>query len=273
MLLQLSPIARRGIAVAALVLFPLASVAGNIVTPPPVLERNPAAPALADPAKLQEALDEKIAMISSVVIHETTVRYWQAGRTVRRLDTVDTDVEIIDGAERYSGVRRNSVALADTAEISGAWSFGEVVTLLRGARDALNQQVLDSRSIIVENGNPVVQMAFHYPSDSHRWFVSVASRVYWLDFRGKIWLSPETGDLLRVSWESTAAPPPATGVTSVLWTVDFRSAEVGGRICTLPATGTYRVNHSVGDAWSEWNVTRFAGTGRYGSQAEVRFEP
>jgi hypothetical protein len=273
MLNQLITIVFRGIAIVGLLLFPLASVAENVVVMPPVLDQNPPAETWADPAQLQAALDEKIALLSSVVIHETIDRYAQAGKTVRQLDTLDTDVEVIDGTERYSGVRRNSIALASTGEIRGAWSFGEIVTLLRGARDALNQRVLDSRSTIVENGNPVVRMAFHYPSHSHRWFVRVDSRVYWLDFQGEIWISPATGDILRISWESTAGPPRATGVANILWTVDFRSAEIAGRICTLPDTGFYRVNHSVGDAWSEWNVTKFSGIGRYGSQVKVRFDP
>jgi hypothetical protein len=273
MLIQLSRLSRRGIAIAGLILLPLVSTAENIVVPPPLFDTNPPAITWTDPAKLQATLDEKIALLSSVVIHEKILRYSQAGNTVRRLDTLDTDVEVIDGTERYSEVRRNRVALAHTGDITGAWSFGEIVTLLRGTRDALDQHVLDTRSTITENGRPVVRMAFYYPAASHRWFVSVASRVYWLEFEGRIWISPQTGDVLRISWESTAAPPAAAGVASVLWTVDFRSVDVAGRICTLPDTGIYRVNHSVGDAWSEWNVTRFLGIGRYGSQVNVRFEP
>jgi hypothetical protein len=273
MLIQLRSRARRGIAIAGLVFLPLASTADNIVGPRPLLDIDPPAVTWTDPAKLQAALDEKIALLSSVVIHEKILRYSQARNSVRQLDTLDTDVEVIDGVERYTDVRRNSVALAHTGEIRGAWSFGEVVTLLRGARDALNQQVLDTRSTVAENGNSVVRMAFYYPADSHRWFVSVDSRVYWLDFAGKIWISPRTGDILRISWESTAAPPPAAGVASVLWTVDFHSADVAGRICTLPETGIYRVNHSVGDAWSEWNVTKFLGIGRYGSEVKLLFDP
>jgi hypothetical protein len=272
MLIQLKSVARRGIAVAGLAFLGLASAADNIVAPPPLFDPNPPATQWTDPAKLQAALDEKIALLSSVAIHEKIVRYSQTGNTVRQLDTLDTDVDVIDGAERYSGVRRNSVALAHTSEIKGAWSFGEVVTLLRGARDALARQALDTRATIAENGSPVVRIAFYYPSSSHRWFVSVDSRVYWLDFQGKIWISPVTGDILRISWESTAAPPPASGVASVVWTVDFHSAAVGGLICTMPETGIYRVNHSVGDAWSEWNVMNFSGIGRYGSQVKVVFD-
>jgi hypothetical protein len=271
MLIQLKSIAR-GIAL-CLAFLGLVSAAENIVGPPPLFEPNPSAAQWTGPAKLKAALDEKIALLSSVAIHEKIVRYSQAGKTVRQLDTLDTDVDVIDGAERYSEVRRNNVALAHTGEIKGAWSFGEVVTLLRGARDALTRESLDTRAALAEDGSPLIRIAFNYPSGSHRWFVSVDSRVYWLDFRGTIWISPVTGDILRISWESTAAPPPASGVASVVWTVDFHSAAVGGLICTLPDTGVYRVNHSVGDAWSEWNVTKFSGIGRYGSQVKVVFEP
>jgi hypothetical protein len=270
---QLSPTGRRGFAIAALALFPLVAIAENVLVSPPPGGQNSSADIWMDPAKLRASIDEKISLLSSVVLHETVARYTQARKTVRHIDTLDTDVEIIDGAERYSGFRRNSVALADSGKITGAWSFGEVVTLLRGARDALDQSVLDTRSIVIENGTPVIRLAFRYPSDSHRWFVSVDSRIYWLDFEGDLRISPATGDILRISWQSTASPPAVTGVASVLWTVDFRSAEIGGRICTLPDNGTYRVNHSVGDAWSEWNVTKFSEIGRYGSQVSVTFDP
>ncbi len=272
MLIQLKSIARGGIAIAWLVIFPLGTAADSIIGPPSVSDPNPPA-VWEDPGKLQANIDEKIALLSRLVIHERISRYSQAGNLVRQLDTLDTDVEVIDGAERYSDVRRNNVALGRTGDITGAWSFGEVVTLLRGARDALNQRVLDSRATILESGNPIIKLEFFYPSDAHRWFVSVESQVYWLDFRGTIWISPVTGDIVRISWESMAAPPPATGVASVAWTVDFRSQEIAGRLCTLPDTAIYRVNHSVGDAWSEWNVTKFSGIGRYGSQVQLRFDP
>lgn len=109
---------------------------------------------------------------------------------------------------------------------------------------------------------------FHYPATSGRWFVSVASRVYWLDFSGEVWMSAASGQVSRVSWTSGKLPAEA-GIERIVWTVSFKAVDVYGRTYVLPETGEYRVVHR-GD-WIDWNVTRFEGRGRYGSQAWLSF--
>ena len=206
-------------------------------------------------------LDEKIATLTNLVLREQIFRYTQCGNKIRKLDSFDSLVNVSDGTEQYSEVRRRNTTYSHLSQIQGMWSFGETITMLRTTREVLGERDLTESEI-------------HYRCSAadKRWFVIVGQTTYWIDFDSLIRLSPETGDLERIAW--TALPlPPEAGIAGITWSVDFQSLEIAGRRSTVPRTALYRIDRSGTGHRSEWNVTQFSELGRYGSESTIRFEP
>lgn len=217
---------------------------------------------------LRARLDGSLADLSRIVIHENIVRYSACGHRVRRLDTVDTVVEVVDGVEQYAGIWKKGVAYAGIARIGGLWSFGELATLLRNTRDALAEG-----SFGLADGTPAI-VPFTFPAGSHRWYATIASRVYWLEVQGRLSVDTSSGDVSRISW--TSAPLPAgAGVDRIVWTVDFAPVQVAGQRFNLPSSAIYKVSRSSPAGASndrsmvDWNVTTFSDYARYGSEASL----
>jgi hypothetical protein len=114
------------------------------------------------------------------------------------------------------------------------------------------------------------EIRFHGASASHQWFVTVAGRIYWLDFEGAMRTSARTGELERLTWRSVSGFP-GSGLASILWDVIFGTAAIADVPCTVPFESTYRVVRTGRDRNAEWNLTRYAAIGRYGSKSTVLF--
>jgi hypothetical protein len=170
-------------------------------------------------------------------------------------------VNIADGSEEYSEERRRNTNSAGGRRIVGVWSFGEAVTMLRTTRDALEGRDLKAG-----------EMRYRFSAADRRWFVMVGTVTYWLDFEGRLVVSPVTGDVERIVWTATSFPREA-GVARIEWSVDFRPVDIAGRLCTVPKTGIYTIVRSGNEKRMEWNVTEFSEVGRYGSESVIRFEP
>jgi hypothetical protein len=200
---------------------------------------------------LVAGMNSQIDALQTLVIHEDVDRYASVGNKTQKIDTFETTAEVIDGVEQYSGTKHDGHDVSG-AEISGTWSFGELATMLRTTRDAL---ALPGLQVSPEH------VVFHLPASSGRWFVRIDSRVYWLDITGEVSSS-------GIRWASSELPA-STGVRHIVWTVAFRKAEVAGQTYLLPGIAEYRVIHC--GKRSEWNVTRFAAVGRYGSELSINY--
>lgn len=205
-------------------------------------------------------IDRTLAELTNVVVHEKIDRYCRAHGRVKKLDTFDATVEILDGTEQYSEVRRKDQLFPGVLQVGGLWSFGEIATLLRTTGDALR-----------ERADQADALQFRFPAASRRWFVTVDSRVYWLDFEGEAWISRGTGEVHRICWIS-APLPVNSGVDRVHWTVDFQTVDIAGRTFNVPEEAVYQVTHPGGDR-TEWNLTRFSDYARYGSSVSLSFGP
>ena len=111
---------------------------------------------------------------------------------------------------------------------------------------------------------------FQSPAADHRWFVTVDGRVYWLDFDGKIRISKRTGEIERLTWISGSGLA-ESGIASILWEVNFRAATIAGIVYTMPSDSIYRIARRGLNQLVEWNLTKYAARGRYGSKASVSF--
>jgi len=224
-----------------------------------------------DLSKLRAELDFKIQKLAGVIVHEDISRYSEAGRGVRKIDNFNAVVEIIGGAELYSGVERNGRRYEHISQIEGLWSFGELATLLRSTRDSLDDCSPKTRAGVGEDGSLFYLVTFHSPAGNRRWFATIGSRLYWLEFEGEIRTSVLTGEMLSVRWTSVVLPP-LTGIERIVWSVEFLPVEIAGRLCLMPGTAEYRVTHTGNGHRSDWNITKFREWKRYGSQVLLRFE-
>jgi hypothetical protein len=211
-------------------------------------------------------IDDVLATLANVALKEKISRFASAGGADRKLDSFETEVSIVDGAEQYDGVRGHHRTYRHVSEIGGLWSFGEIVTMLRTTRDILDASAVQTR----EDSPDCTVIRFRGASADQKWFVTARGRIYWLDFDGAIRISNRTGEIERLTWNS-AAGPPGSGIASVLWDVNFGVANVADVLCTMPSDSIFRVVRAGLDRTAEWNLTQYAAIGRYGSTVSVRF--
>ncbi|HTA42905.1 MAG TPA: hypothetical protein VK789_10675 [Bryobacteraceae bacterium] len=218
------------------------------------------------PNELCARVDNQIAALSNIVMREEISRYESIHGRKSKIDEFDASVEMSDGVDTVESIRHNGRTYS-SAQIPGAWAFGDFSAVLRISREAL-----DCQSVRLLHGlgsePDVLVAAFHYPASSGRWYVKLGSHTWWLDFQGEIRMSATTGDVLDISW--TSAPLAAgADIRQVQRTVRFAPAEAGGEMWVLPEYAEYRVIHSNDRV--EWNTTRFYDPARYGSLSSVKF--
>jgi hypothetical protein len=221
--------------------------------------------------KMQSDLDQRLTALSNIICHEQISRYSQNGKTTRQLDVLETDVAVANGVEKYSSIYRKNKLYSDIFRVPGTWSVGEVVTLVRTTRDALDLPSELTESSDNSDLGPTLLTTFGYPASANRWFLKVKAETLWLPFEGRIWTSVETGEILRVSWKATQLPL-ESGVSEVLWTVDFKPVDLASKILTLPQEAFYRVTYRNGDNRADWNITRFSGYRRFGADTSIHFD-
>jgi hypothetical protein len=216
---------------------------------------------------LSARLDQQIAAMGTIVMRETISRYDTARGGTGKIDEFEASVEIADGVDRLASLRRNGRPYSGVTPLQGAWAFGDFSTVLRVSRQALGEQ--GANLVRYSDGEPGILITrFHCPASNALWFVSVDSRIYWLDFQVEIRISATTGDVVEISWTSSP-PTPDAEIRQIRRTVAFASSEVGGRTYLLPTYAEYRVVHSRNRV--EWNTARFGNAARYDALASVKY--
>jgi hypothetical protein len=221
--------------------------------------------------QIETALDERLTALSNVICHEEIARYAKRGKTTSQLDTLNINVEVMNGIEKYSRIQRRQKMYEDMQKVPGTWSVGEMATLLSSTRDAIALgDTHVTQDDLADYGRSLLTK-FTYPAISQRWFLKANSQVHWLPFEGKVWTSPETGEIRRVSWLADDLPA-NSGVAQVLWTVDFSPVDLSSVIVTLPQKALYQITYKNGADHVDWNVTRFSEYRRYGSDTAIHFD-
>jgi hypothetical protein len=216
-----------------------------------------------DANAVRASIDEALTTLTSISIGESISRFEGKDGTTRKLDSFETEVSIADGVEQYSEVRGAGRNYRHLSDIQGLWSYGEIVTMLRTTRDLMDSAVAEP-----EAARTVIR--FHCPAGKHQWFLKVAGRVYWLDFEGTVKMSEQTGEIERLTWTVNEGPREA-GIASILWDVNFHGTTVAGVSGLMPSDSEFRIVRRGSEGKAEWNLTRYAALGRYGSQVNVSF--
>lgn len=223
----------------------------------------------ATPGDADTGIDRLVRSLVNIDLKEEIARFAGAGDSGRQLDTFEAEISIADGVEQYSGVRGHNRAYRHISDIGGLWSCGEIVTMLENTRhiiegpgppEAITLQQTRDRKIV----------RFRGASEDRLWFIAAAGRIFWLDFDGAIRISATSGEIESLTW-STGAVPPGSGVSSILWEVNFRAVTVGGSREMVPSDSVYRVVRSGPGRRAEWNLSRYTALGRYGATTDVSF--
>jgi hypothetical protein len=135
----------------------------------------------------------------------------------KHVDTITTLVSFENGVEQYSDIRRKNRPLKDLAMLDGAWSKGELGTLLKQT-----QLLFPGRQIFEgEEKGPdgyVAVYSFDVPSGSNPWDLEVGGQHYHIAFHTRIWVSESSHLIARI--ERTSMQMPANlGITEIRWGV------------------------------------------------------
>jgi hypothetical protein len=209
--------------------------------------------------------------VANVICREDVKRFKsERGGAERQVDEIQTQVTVEDGAERYSFVLQNNRKRSRMADIGGAWSEGEYATFLGEAHRVLSSDRFISTAYLTDlNGTQAAVFPFEMNESDTSWDFKVSSRHYALAFQGELWISTETGEVLRIRRIATQMDP-ATGIAEVDWTVDFAPVSIGGRTLSLPAKALYGITY-LHDQGREWNAMSFSSYQRFGSDAVIRY--
>ena len=188
----------------------------------------------------------------------------------RKLDLITSTVSYDRDAEHYTDIYQNNKRLNRIRGLSGAWSEGEYGTLLGETLKALQSGKIGSISPSTLDGVPAVVYSFDSSADDSPWDIDVAGRHYSLAFRGQVWVSPATAQVLRVDRIATDIPE-RIGIAVINWSVSFGMQTADKRAFWLPTKAVYSVSY-LEECRREWNLIAFSGYRRYGSDVVVRFE-
>jgi hypothetical protein len=219
----------------------------------------------------QPDFDQKLATIAHILCHRDIFRYSQTRDGLRQVDTLGADVELVDGVEKYVSLRRGNKAYRSMREAGGAWSSGEIGAILRITRDLTGSDGAVITGISSEGEDGMTVLSFRHEDLDDAWTLTVDSLVHSMPFEGKVWISPENGEIVRIQWRATNLPS-KTEVSSVEWSVSFEPALVGGEMRSVPVKSTYTVVYAGKRGRTDRNETLFSNFRLYGSEVRVSFE-
>jgi len=186
-----------------------------------------------------------------------------------RVDVISSQVSYVSNSEHYSDIFQNKKPLRQIGSLSGAWSEGEYGTILRETIAALRSRAIKFIAFSTLEGKTAAVYSFDYTSADSPWDIAVSGSHYPVPFRGQVWASPETGNILRIDRIARNVPV-ETGISGVNWAVMFGPKQADGKMFWLPSKGVYSVSYVNSDR-HEWNEIAFSDYKRYSSDVVVHF--
>jgi hypothetical protein len=233
-------------------------------------------PGIPGAARLMEQIrtdiERKLAAAARIWCHQTIFRYSQTGETARPVDKIEAEVELFDGVETYTSVRRGSKRYRALREARGAWSSGEFATILRTSRDVIFSEPGAVTGIETEDKDGIDVLSFRHVSPEPAWVIESGSHPYPVSFEGSIRVARTSGEIKEIQWRAVDLPA-KMGVSAVEWWVSFGPAIVAGRPDAPPIRSTYTVEYKGAKKRVDRNVTLFSDFRVYGSEAVITFEP
>jgi hypothetical protein len=187
----------------------------------------------------------------------------------RPLDTITARVSFEDGVEQYSAIKQNDRPLSSLGSVHGAWSQGEFGTLLRQTRQLLDSHPATFLELTDVNRRPAAHYRFEVSEEDSPWDLIIDSHHYRIPFRSQVWVSPATGEILKVARTSLAMPA-GMDISEIRWAVILEPVVLKGESWLLPATGEYTVVYADSNR-RDSNHLSFSNYQHYGSETALHF--
>jgi hypothetical protein len=185
------------------------------------------------------------------------------------VDTVTTRLSFERGTEQYTEIRQDDRPQTSLASLPGAWSEGEFGTLLLQTQQLLQTQHISFDSFTDVAGVPAAIYHFDVSIEESPWDLVVTGQHYRVPFRTTVWLSVNTGEMLKIERKSSSLAAD-TRISEIQWTILLDHVDLNGKQWLLPRTGTYAVVYRQSHH-REWNVLNFSGYKRYSAQTSLSF--
>jgi hypothetical protein len=228
------------------------------------------------PAELLEksrlANDDLYSNLKSFVCKEQIQRFKGdiRGSRARSIDRVSANLSFENGVERYSEIRQNSRDLSSISALSGAWSEGEFGTLLQQTAQLMEIQSVAFVESTTLDGIPAAIYRFTVAEQESPWDLEVSSKHYRIPFTTDVWISAQTGEILKITRKSISIPE-ETRIAEIDWDVTLGAVDLNGKTWRLPTAAAYSVSYAESKR-KEWNEMSFSGYRRYGSESFLRFD-
>jgi len=222
--------------------------------------------------RARAANEDVYSSLQSFVCNEEIKRFRGSlkGEPGHPLDTVTAKLSFERGAEQYTDVHQNNRAQPDMSSLTGAWSEGEFGTLLLQTQQLLTTQKVVFDTFADIQGEPAASYHFDVSENDSPWDLTVSEHHYRLPFRTDVWISVNTGEILKVD-RTTLGIASETRVSEIQWGITLGHIALNGKTWLLPGSGTYAVVYNQ-SRHREWNLISFTGYQRYASKTALKFE-
>lgn len=210
--------------------------------------------------------------LQSFVCNEAISRFRGSmdGSSSHPLDTVTAKLSFERGVEQYSDVYQNNHQRAGISSLAGAWSEGEYGTLLIQTQQLLTTQTVSFETFGEVKGERAAIYHFDVSTEESPWDLLVGGRHYRLAFSTDVWISVESGEILKINRISQDIAA-ETHISEIQWGITLDRVSLSGRLWLLPTTGSYSVLYH-GSHRREWNLISFSNYQRYGAQTALKFD-
>ncbi len=216
-------------------------------------------------------LDRRIAAVPNIVCHETTARFSRHGSQTQS-DSFDAEVSIAEDREVYSSIRRNGKAYNRISDMPGAWAEGELATMLRITRNAIQNHSARIVSRTADGGQPEVGVEFRVMAGENEWTLTVGKERFPMTFDGTAWFSADSGNLTEINWHSVGLQLPSRiGISQIAWTAVFADTKVAEDSFIVPVVATYNVKYEDRCQRSDWTEARFTDFRRFGALSNINY--
>lgn len=192
------------------------------------------------------------------------------GTSLHPLDTVTAKLSFERGVEQYSAIYQNNRQRAGISSLSGAWSEGEYGTLLIQTEQLLATQNVSFETFAAVQGERTAIYHFDVTPQESPWDLLVGGRHYRVGFSTDVWISVDSGEILKIHRISQDVPP-ETHISELQWDITLDRVSLNGKPWLLPTTGTYSVIYRESHR-KEWNLISFTNYQRYGAQTALKFD-
>lgn len=209
--------------------------------------------------------------LKSFVCHEEIRRFKAKldGQKRKPIDTVSASLSFENGVERYSDIRQNAQVREAMWQIAGAWSEGEYGTLLQQTQRLIGTQNVSFVEFSEVNGAPAALYRFPVSEKESPWDLSVGKNHYSIPFETAVWISVESGKVIKISRKSMAIPA-ETRISQITWEVTLSRVDLGGNTWLLPIQAAYAVDYKESNH-REWNQMSFTDYHHYGAESVLKF--